>query len=64
MQSLILGSTLMTLGLVTFLVGLIADLINFNRKLTEKMLHKMERMDEKINNLRPSNKGDSSEGKS
>lgn len=48
MQSLILGSTLMTLGLITLLVGLIADLINFNRKLTEKMLHKMERLDEKI----------------
>ncbi|GIU25995.1 glycosyltransferase family 2 protein [Shewanella schlegeliana] len=48
MQSLILGSTLMTLGVITLLVGLIADLINFNRKLTEKMLHKMERMDERV----------------
>ncbi len=48
MQSLILGSTLMTLGLITLLVGLIADLINFNRKLTEKMLQKMEKLDEKI----------------
>lgn len=48
MQSLILGSTLMTLGLITLLIGLIADLINFNRKLSEKMLHKMEKLDEKI----------------
>ncbi|WP_394147131.1 glycosyltransferase family 2 protein [Shewanella atlantica] len=48
MQSLILGGTLMTLGLLTLLVGLIADLINFNRKLTEKVLHKMEKLDEKL----------------
>ncbi|MCG9731317.1 glycosyltransferase family 2 protein [Shewanella sp. Isolate13] len=48
MQSLILGSTLMTLGVITLLVGLIADLINFNRKLTEKMLHKMEVLDERV----------------
>lgn len=55
MQSLILGSTLMTLGVVTLLIGLIADLINFNRKLTEKMLHKMEILDEKLNSINPSN---------
>jgi len=54
MQSLILGSTLMTLGLITLLVGLIADLINFNRKLTEKMLYKMEKLEEKTSKLESS----------
>ncbi|GIU21383.1 MULTISPECIES: glycosyltransferase family 2 protein [unclassified Shewanella] len=51
MQSLILGSTLMTLGLITLLIGLIADLINFNRKLTEKVLHKMEVLDESVSKI-------------
>ena len=65
MQSLILGSTLMTLGLITLLVGLIADLINFNRKLTEKMLHKMEKLDDKIIKIENeiSNDFDSAAGK-
>ncbi|ABZ76849.1 glycosyl transferase family 2 [Shewanella halifaxensis HAW-EB4] len=51
MQSLILGSTLMTLGVITLLVGLIADLINFNRKLSEKMLQQMARFDEQLSQL-------------
>jgi len=40
-QSLVLGGVLITLGAVTLLVGLVADLINFNRQLVELTLAKV-----------------------
>ena len=45
-QSLVLGSTLLTLGVITIIIGFVSDLINFNRKLLEKMLHRMEKLEE------------------
>ena len=33
------------IGFVTFLIGLVADLINFNRQLIEMTLEKMRRME-------------------
>ncbi|KIO36733.1 glycosyltransferase family 2 protein [Shewanella sp. cp20] len=47
-QSLVLGSTLLILGFITILMGLVADLIGFNRKLTEKVLHRIEVLEEKL----------------
>ena len=47
-QSLVLGGTIIILGFITFIIGLIADLINFNRKLIEKMIHRMEKLEEKV----------------
>ncbi|HHB1594056.1 TPA: glycosyltransferase family 2 protein [Vibrio campbellii] len=47
-QSLVLGSTLLILGFITLLMGLVADLIGFNRKLTEKVLHRIEVLEEKL----------------
>ena len=44
-QSLILGGTLLVLGLITFLFGLLADLINFNRELLEITLEKVRRIE-------------------
>lgn len=44
-QSLILGGMLMSLGAITSLCGILADLINFNRKLMEKMLIRMEKLE-------------------
>jgi hypothetical protein len=44
-QSLILGGTLLTLGFITFLIGLLADLIGFNRKLLEQTLEKIRRIE-------------------
>lgn len=44
-QSLILGGTLVLLGFITFLIGLVADLINFNRQLIEMTLEKVRRME-------------------
>lgn len=40
-QSLILGGVLVLMGFVTYLVGLVADLINFNRQLIEMALEKV-----------------------
>src|SRR3546814_13126578 len=39
-QSLVLGGTLVIVGLVTFLIGLVADLINFHRPLLEMTLER------------------------
>ncbi|MDH5748546.1 MAG: glycosyltransferase family 2 protein [Rhodospirillales bacterium] len=44
-QSLILGGTLVVIGFVTFLIGLVADLINFNRHLLELTLEKVRRIE-------------------
>ena len=45
-QSLVLGGMLFSMGFVTMLSGILADLINFNRKLMEKMLLRMERLEQ------------------
>ncbi|WP_322806522.1 glycosyltransferase family 2 protein [Thermanaerothrix sp.] len=39
-QSLILGAVLLIVGFQTILIGLVADLINFNRKLLEEILYR------------------------
>ncbi len=39
-----LGGALVVIGFVTFLIGLVADLINFNRRLIEMTLEKVRRM--------------------
>jgi glycosyltransferase involved in cell wall biosynthesis len=44
-QSLVLGGVLVILGCVTLLVGLVADLINFNRQLIEMTLEKVRRLE-------------------
>lgn len=44
-QSLVLGGVLVMIGLTTFLVGLLADLISFNRQLIEMTLEKVRRIE-------------------
>jgi glycosyltransferase involved in cell wall biosynthesis len=44
-QSLVLGGVLLMIGLTTFLIGLVADLINFNRQLIEMTLERVTRME-------------------
>ena len=44
-QSLILGGVLVVIGLTTFLIGLLADLISFNRQLIELTLEKVRRLE-------------------
>lgn len=44
-QSLILGGVLTLLGIITFLIAILADLINFNRQLIEQTLEKVRRIE-------------------
>jgi hypothetical protein len=44
-QSLVLGGTLLTIGFITFIVGMVADLINFNRQLIEMTLERVRRIE-------------------
>jgi glycosyltransferase involved in cell wall biosynthesis len=44
-QSLILGGVLLTMGFLSYLIGLLADLIGFNRQLLEMTLERVRRME-------------------
>ena len=44
-QSLVLGGTLVLMGFLSFLAGLVADLISFNRRLMEMTLERVRRAD-------------------
>lgn len=44
-QSLVIGGALLIIGLMTFLVGLVADLISHNRQLIEMTLEKVRRLE-------------------
>lgn len=44
-QSLVLGSALLTFGFVSLLIGVIADLISVNRRLLEILLQKVRRLE-------------------
>ena len=44
-QSLVLGGALLIIGFMTFLIGLVADLISFNRQLVEMTLEKVRRIE-------------------
>jgi glycosyltransferase involved in cell wall biosynthesis len=44
-QSLVIGSALLTIGVLTFFLGLLADLLNHNRALIEMALEKIRRME-------------------
>jgi len=44
-QSLVLGGALLIIGFMTFLIGLVADLISFNRQLAEMTLEKVRRIE-------------------
>lgn len=45
LQSLIIGGSLLVLGALTIFIGLVADLINYNRQLMELTLEKVRRME-------------------
>ncbi len=44
-QSLILGGVLMNIGFITFMIALVADLISFNRQLSEITLEKIRKIE-------------------
>ena len=45
MQSLVLGGVLVMMGFLTYLIGLVADLMSFNRQLMEITLEKIRRLE-------------------
>ncbi len=45
-QSLILAAVLLIVGFQVLLIGLVADLIGFNRKLTEEVLYRVRRLEQ------------------
>jgi glycosyltransferase involved in cell wall biosynthesis len=49
-QSLILAAVFLIVGFVTFLIGLIADLVSFNRKILEEVLIRLRRRDSNPSN--------------
>ena len=51
-QSLVIGSALLTLGAMTFVLGLLADLMSHNRALIEMVLEKTRRLEEQVLNDR------------
>ena len=42
LQSLVLGGVLLMMGFLTFMIGLVADLISFNRQLLEMTLERVK----------------------
>lgn len=44
-QSLVIGGVLTTMGFLAFVVGLVADLISFNRQLLQTVLEKLRRLE-------------------
>ena len=50
-QSIILGAALIIMGAGTMLIGLLADLINFNRKLMEIALVKINKIELQLENI-------------
>lgn len=52
-QSLVLGGSLLVLGVLTGLLGVLADLIGANRKLLEASLHKLRQLEERMAELQP-----------
>lgn len=48
-QSLVLGGAFLVMGTITFLIGLVADLLSFNRQLLEISLEKIRRLESKLN---------------
>ena len=45
LQSLVLGGVLLIIGFVTFMIGLVGDLISFNRQLAEITLEKIQKIE-------------------
>lgn len=52
-QSLVIGSALLTIGILTFFLGLLADLLNHNRALIEITLEKTRRLEAACSSYAP-----------
>lgn len=47
-QSLVLGGVVLSMGFLLLMIGLVADLISFNRQLMEVMLEKLRRLESRM----------------
>ena len=57
-QSLVLGGVFMLMGFIAYLIGMLADLISFNRQLLEMTLEKTRRLElESMNKNKPNDPG-------
>jgi glycosyltransferase involved in cell wall biosynthesis len=52
-QSLTIGGTLLILGLLLFILGVLADLIATNRRLTEEALYRLRKLELTVNDTAP-----------
>lgn len=59
-QSLVVGSALLTIGTITFIVGILADLVNYNRKLLEMILTRIRLIEQDSKLLDPTPTSNSS----
>ncbi len=55
-QSVVLAAVLWIVGFQVFLIGLVADLIGFNRKIMEEVLYRLRKRD--VEERNPSEKED------
>ncbi len=58
-QSVVLGGAALMLGVQIGLIGLVADLIGFNRKILEETLYRVRRLEQArgVDDIRPGDKG-------
>ena len=47
-QSLVLGGVLLLMGFITFLLGVVAELVSYNRRLSEMLLEKVRRIETEL----------------
>ena len=57
-QSLILAAVFLIVGFITFLIGLLADLVSFNRKILEEILYRLRKADSAPDRNRPNTSED------
>ncbi|MBY6217873.1 glycosyltransferase family 2 protein [Qipengyuania aquimaris] len=55
-QSLVIGGSILVLGAITLLLGVLADLISANRKLSEAILEKLRLMEDRLDTIDGSDK--------
>jgi len=58
-QSVVLGAAALMMGFQIGLIGLVADLIGFNRKILEETLYRVRRLEQArgVDDIRPGDKG-------
>lgn len=58
LQSIVIGGSLMTLGVVAIMFGAVADLVGRNRQLLEQMLERMHHVEDQLQSMNEQSRGD------